>query len=259
MINDSIRQWGKRGETLVFIHYFGGSATSWKWLAEQLKDTFRCISITLPGFGGTPPLQTKSIQHYAVYVQDQLNALAIDNYQLVGHSMGAKIAMQLAANAVEGTVQQLVLIAPSPPSTEPMADEEKKQMLKKPDRREAERTIAKITMQPLQEDQYALAVEDQLGVDEATRQWWLLEGMEQSIVDSVQSLHLPISVIASEDDPAIAFKVIRDRVVSFFVQSKLLTIRNTGHLIPMESVSWLAENIRRMVVHQSTNTEPGFN
>ncbi len=94
--NNSIKQWGSNGETLVFLHYFGGSAGSWQWVAEKLKDSFRCISINLPGFGGTPALQAPSIQCYANYVQDQLSLLAVNNYHLIGHSMGGKIAMQLA-------------------------------------------------------------------------------------------------------------------------------------------------------------------
>ena len=42
-------------------------------------------------------------------------------------------------------------------------------MLKMPDRREAETTIAKITKKPLNDDQYALAVQNQLDVDNTTR------------------------------------------------------------------------------------------
>ncbi len=124
---NSVVQWGSNGKTIVFLHYFGGSAQSWKWVGEKLKDSFRCISITLPGFGGTPSLQAPSIQCYAKYVQDQLSLLAVNNYNLIGHSMGGKIAMQLATDAIEGAVQQLILIAPSPPSTEPITTIEKKE------------------------------------------------------------------------------------------------------------------------------------
>ncbi len=53
--------------------------------------------------------------------------------------------MQLATQTIEGAVQQLILIAPSPPSTEPITTKEKERMLKMPDRREAEKTIDKIT------------------------------------------------------------------------------------------------------------------
>jgi pimeloyl-ACP methyl ester carboxylesterase len=251
--NNSIIQWGSSGKPIVFLHYFGGSAQSWKWVGEKLKDSFRCISINLPGFGGTPALQAPSIQCYANYVLDQLYLLGVNNYNLIGHSMGGKIAMQLAANAADGSVEQLILIAPSPPSTETISTKEKARMLKMPDRREAENTIAKITKKPLKDDQYALAVQNQLDVDNTTRQWWFLEGTEHSIVNIVKSLHLPITVLASEDDPAIAADVIKKKVISVFGQSKLITTRHAGHLLPMEEPRWVAERIRNIVNHPSIN------
>ncbi len=50
--NNKILQWGNHGPILVFLHYFGGSAQSWRWVVEKLSDDYRCIAITLPGFGG---------------------------------------------------------------------------------------------------------------------------------------------------------------------------------------------------------------
>lgn len=255
--NNSIIQWGGSGKVLVFLHYFGGSAQSWRWVGEKLKDTFRCISINLPGFGGAPSLQAPSIQCYAKYVQDQLSLLSVNNYILIGHSMGGKISMQIAANAADGSVNQLILIAPFPPSTEPITTKEKERMLKMPDHREAEKTIAKITKKPLNDDQYTLAVQNQLDVDNTTRQWWILKGIDHSIVNIVKSLHLPITVLASEDDPAIAADVIRKKVISVFGQSKLITTRHAGHLLPMEEPGWVAERIKSIVSDPSTNMAAG--
>ena len=139
--NDKVVQWGNKGEALVFLHYFGGSARSWKWVTEQLSDNYRCFAINLPGFGGTTPLQKSTIQGHADFVQRELKALGVDTYTLVGHSMGGKIAIQVAANAPKGTIKQLVLIAPSPPTTEPMPEDEKERMLHHPKRSEAEKTV----------------------------------------------------------------------------------------------------------------------
>jgi len=245
--NNSKMEWGRSGKVLVFLHYFGGTAGSWQWVAENLKDSFRCIAINLPGFGDTPAFDQQSIQRYATYVQDQLNILQIKVYFLIGHSMGGKIAMQVAADAIEGSVQQLILIAPSPPSQEPMATEEKAQMLKRPSQKEAEEMIAKITRKTLSEDQYRLAVKTQLNIDYSTRQWWLLNGMAHSILANVKPIRLPITVLASEDDPVISLNIIKERVIDVFVQSKLITIRQVGHLIPMEVPAWVAEKIESII------------
>lgn len=252
--NNGIIEWGGSGKVLIFIHYFGGSALSWRWVAEKLKDSFRCISINLPGFGGTPSHQVPSIQGYAMHVQDQLNLLGVNYYNIVGHSMGGKISMQLAANASDGSVEQLILIAPSPPSTEPITTKEKERMLKMPDRKEAEKTIATIIKKPLSNEQYALAVQNQVEVDNTTRQWWVLKGIDHSIVNIVKSLRIPITVFASEDDPAIAADVIKKKVMGVFGHARLITTRHAGHLLPMEESVWVAEKIRSIVSDPSTNT-----
>ncbi len=245
--NNCIKQWGKEGKVLVFLHYFGGSAQSWRWVSEKLMDTFHCICFNIPGFGGTPSLTSQSIQSVSEYLQHQLNFIGVKNYYLIGHSMGAKIAMQMAANAGK-SVEQLILIAPSPPSYEPVTEDEKEKMLRKPDRTEAINTIASISNNSLKDDQYLLAVNDQLAVDDAARKWWVLEGVDHSIVDSAKLLRLPIAVIASEDDTAIAFSVINDLVVDFFPQSHLIITRNLGHLLPMEAPDWVAMQIKSITM-----------
>jgi sigma-B regulation protein RsbQ len=242
--NDKVKQWGNEGEVLVFLHYFGGSAQSWKWVAEKLSDDYRCIAINLPGFGGAPAMEKLSIQDFAAYVQEELKSLEIKSYTLIGHSMGGKIAMQIAANASRGSVQQLILVAPSPPTTEPMPQDEKERMLHHPDRQEAEKTVKGAVKQTLTEDQYRLAVNTQLVIDQATWRWWLLEGMDNSIAERIKPLELPITVLASKDDPVMTSDVIEQRVMQVLDGAKLVTTQKVGHLSPLEVPDWIAAQIR---------------
>ncbi len=59
--NQTVVRWGTTGTPLVFLHYFGGSANSWQWVAEELRADCQCIALNLPGFGGTQPLEKPSI------------------------------------------------------------------------------------------------------------------------------------------------------------------------------------------------------
>lgn len=138
-------------KVLVFLHYFGGSAKSWKWVIDELQDDYHCIAISFPGFGNSIPLREPSIENFAEYIQKELASSGVTNYILVGHSMGAKIALQIAANDFKGNIQQLILIAPSPPGIEPMAEDEKHRMINHPDTQEAKKTIANITRSSLNE------------------------------------------------------------------------------------------------------------
>lgn len=245
--NNKIIQWGNHGPILVFLHYFGGSAQSWRWVAEKLSDDYRCIAITLPGFGGEPAMEALTIQGFAEYVQKQIISLGIKAYILIGHSMGGKIAMQMAANASKETIQQLILVAPSPPTTEPTPEKEKERMLHHTDPHEAEKLIAGAIRKPLTEGQHALALNTQLITDPATWKWWILEGMNHSIADNIKSLGLPIAVLASKDDPVITSDVIKQRVVPFLNHAKLITTVGIGHLSPFEAPGWIAEQIRNIV------------
>ena len=245
-------KWGNEGESLVFLHYFGGSAKSWQWVAEALSKDYRCIAINLPGFGGAAAMEEPSIQGFAEYVQEELNSLGIKSYTLIGHSMGGKIAMQIAANASKGSVQQLILVAPSPPTTEPMPEEEKERMLNHPDRQVAEKTVKGAVKQTLNEVQHKLAVDTQLIIDEATWRWWLLEGMAHSIAERIKPLELPITVLASKDDPVMTPDVIEQRVMQVLDKAKLVTTRQVGHLSPLEAADWIAAQIRNILENGKT-------
>lgn len=239
-------------EVLVFLHYFGGSAKSWKWLTDKLSDNYRCITLNLPGFGGSAAMDDLSIQSFAEYVEKQLESLGITTYTLIGHSMGGKIAMQIAVNDTKGSVKQLILIAPSPPTTEPLSEDEKKHMLHHPNLKEAERSVDRAIKQTLTEEQYKLAVETQLMVDELAWRWWILQGMKHSIAEKAELLVLPITVLASEDDPVMTSEVINQRVMPVLKQAKLITTHSVGHLSPLEVPEWIATQIRNIMHLEKT-------
>ena len=236
--------------TLVFIHYFGGAARSWQWVTNQLSDQYQCVTLDLPGFGGTPPLEEPSVEAFARYVREETDRQGLASYTLLGHSMGGKIAVQVAANDTEGRVERLILIAPSPPTIESMPQEEKERMLHHTDRGEAETTVKGATQRSLASEQRALAVETQLEIEEATWRWWLLDGMDHSIADQVDRIHVPITVLASDDDPVITPEAIRQEVMAMLPGAELVQTRGIGHLLPLEDPNWVAKQIRRALVQE---------
>lgn len=135
----------KNRTVLVFLHYFGGSENSWQWLIEELEEEFQCFAINLPGFGGSIPLKEPSLENFSEYILKKVAFFGVKDYILIGHSMGAKIALQIAINDLNENVQQLILVAPSPPGIEPIEDDEKQRMLKHPNLEEAKTTVENIT------------------------------------------------------------------------------------------------------------------
>ncbi|MEM9768694.1 MAG: alpha/beta fold hydrolase [Cyanobacteria bacterium P01_D01_bin.71] len=105
---------GRGDLTFVFLHYFSGAAASWQWIIERLKADFRCVALDLPGFGKTPPLAKPSLQSYSAHIKEVISQLRINRCVLIGHSMGGKMALQAAADGIDG-LEQVVLVTPSPP------------------------------------------------------------------------------------------------------------------------------------------------
>jgi len=213
----------------------------------HLEQDFHCTALDLPGFGASAPLDSPSIVGMAQWVLRQLALLDIYDCVLIGHSMGAKIAVQLAALPHELEIHRLVLVAPSPPSQEPMPPEEKERMLHHPDRSEAERTVRSAAVADLSSERWQFAVESQLSIDHPTWRWWLLEGMTHSIAEAASTLSIPVTVLSSEDDPVIPPATIQKEVLSVLPDTQHLSTRRAGHLLPLEHPEWVAAQIREVV------------
>lgn len=234
-------------ETLVFLHYFGGSAQSWQWLTALLQNDFNCIALNLPGFGGEKPLSEPSIAGFTSFIRKKLESMNVETYVLVGHSMSGKIAVDMAANDPNFSIKQLILVAPSPPTIEHISDDDQKQMLNHPNRQQAENTVKKITLKPITDEQFELAVKNNLEADDNTWKWWITKGSMHSLAEESSHLFLPITVLASEDDPAITISSIVKETVPHLTDAKLITTNGVGHLIPMETPQWLADQIKKIV------------
>ncbi len=237
----------KTRPTLIFIHYFGGDGGSWQWLSRKLKKKYNCVYLTLPGFDNTEPLPELSIRSFSEWIANEIKALNIDNYILIGHSMGGKLALFTAFVLNDFQPSKLILIAPSPPTTESMDDDEKKRMLKHPDREEAITTVYNATNKKLKPKRFDYAVESQLRIDSATWRWWIQKGMNNDISWAVKNLKIPTLVICSKNDEVISIENIHDDVLPYVHDAKLTTFGKSGHLIPIESPRKLAKVLHKMV------------
>lgn len=78
-------------------------------LAELLGVHGRVFVFDLPGFGGIPhPSDPMTIADFAAAVRGALPALGVDRPVFVGHSMGAQVVVELAADPVLGGASVLV-------------------------------------------------------------------------------------------------------------------------------------------------------
>jgi len=111
--------------TIVLLHHFGGSARTWDPMIDHLRAELDCVAPDLRGFGAAHAFAGPyTVDQYADDVARLVDRLALERFVLVGHSMGGKIALALAARRPAG-LASLVLLAPSPPAPEPMSEEDR--------------------------------------------------------------------------------------------------------------------------------------
>ena len=90
------------GTPLVLVHGFLGSSKMWSPQTEFFKDNFRVIAPALPGFGKSQAIQScDSIYCMAKSILDILELKKIDNFNLLGHSMGGMVVQEMAKLAPE--------------------------------------------------------------------------------------------------------------------------------------------------------------
>ncbi|WKN43277.1 alpha/beta fold hydrolase [Tunicatimonas pelagia] len=240
------RQQGDHGSVLVFLHYFGGAADSWQWVVSDLASDYTCFVLNLPGFGSTPPLSALSIASYTQWITKTLESLGLSACTLVGHSMSGKLALSVAATNPDH-INHVVLVAPSPPTQEPMEEAERQRMLNHPNLSEAIKTVKGATRAVLTEEQRSLAIATQLAVDHPTWRWWLTDGMNYSIADQVARIKTPVHLLASKDDPVIPFRPLCAELKKLIPHIQINAIKNIGHLLPLEEPKWLASQIKNIV------------
>lgn len=100
------------GAAFVLIHGFGVSSRYFSPLATDLSTRGRVLVLDLPGFGRTrDPDHSPRITGFAHVVNEILQRLEVHNPVLVGHSMGAQVAVE-ALNRAPGLSRGAVLGAP---------------------------------------------------------------------------------------------------------------------------------------------------
>lgn len=223
-------------------------------LQAELDEGFRVIAIELPGQGSAPDAPDGSVEAQVDAAIDAIAAHADGGpWILCAHSMGGKIAARIAARMREGEDELFgllgaVLLAPSPPSPEPMPDEKRRQML------------SWVEAGPVSESDATTFVEDNVGAPlapslqrEVVAQvtgmsplaWrrWLERGSIEDVTASVGVLDLPCRVLAGDADDALGAAVQPDVLGDVYPRARFVALAGAGHLLLFERPAEVARAI----------------
>jgi pimeloyl-ACP methyl ester carboxylesterase len=102
------------GPPVLAIHGLGGTKGSFLPTLAALSDRFRVVAVDLPGFGDSdkPIGASYTPRFFADAMVDLLDALELDRVDLIGNSLGGRVALEVALQFPE-RVRRVALLAPS--------------------------------------------------------------------------------------------------------------------------------------------------
>lgn len=107
------KRYSDDGPPLLVLHGLFGSLANLGWHSKQLAEDFAVIGVDLRNHGDSPHAGEMDYPVMAEDVKELMDALAIKPAALIGHSMGGKVAMQLALSHPDYVERLLVVdIAP---------------------------------------------------------------------------------------------------------------------------------------------------
>lgn len=230
---------------IVFLHYWGGSLRTWDHVVDALSPSHRTIAMDHRGWGHSDaPPSGYGLADLAADAAGVIEALNLQRYILVGHSMGGKVAQLLASRRPDG-LAGLVLVAPSPPSPLAMPPEARQMMAAAYSTRETvEQAIDQmLTAKALSPRDREQVIEDSLrGAPQAKAAWPSSTSLED-ITREVAAIDAPTLVIAGELDRVDSVEILKAELLPRIPHAVLHILPETGHLSPLESPRELARLI----------------
>ena len=99
------------GKVIVFLHGWMDSKKAYEKITEILSKKYRCICIDLPGFGKSDYIKDVRVEKISTIIHKVIKKLRINNFYLVGHSLGGAISIVYASKHQE-RIEKIVLISP---------------------------------------------------------------------------------------------------------------------------------------------------
>ncbi|QTA38938.1 alpha/beta fold hydrolase [Thermosipho ferrireducens] len=104
---------GQGENNILFVHGNFASSLWYKELMNLLPENYKAFALDLPNFGYSDPIDNISIHSYAEALNAFVEAVNLDKFILVGHSLGGAVVIDYLINYSE-KVEKLILVDPAP-------------------------------------------------------------------------------------------------------------------------------------------------
>ena len=226
---------------LLFIHGWQADHRVWDGVIAELSPKARCVAVDLPGSGASRDAGGPyTIERFAAGLLEVIEEHGLAPVVVVGHSMGAKIALQLAIDAPDA-VTSLVLIAPVPTGPAGFSekgiaglratcgnDENARRWLSRLFAGEPDPEALQVVCEA------AAATPPDAGL-EALESWSTTD-----LTDASATVTAPVIVIAPERDNV---EMQKNKVAALLPNCRFVTVADAGHYAMLEKPREIAEII----------------
>jgi esterase len=239
-----------QGSPLVILHGFLGSLDNWHTASKRLSESFKVYSLDLRNHGQS---LHNELMSYPIMAEDLLEFLDEENLaeaNLLGHSMGGKVVMQLATEHAERVSKLVVVdIAPKayPPSQRPLLEALRKIDLKK---FKSFGEIDAVLTPAVHDDTTRRFLIKNLAREPTTGFRWKID--LDAIINNYDELTRSISAKNKLNKPTCFIRAGRSKyiqgedigeIVEIFPQAQIVTIPEAGHWVHVDA----AEKFLRIV------------
>lgn len=217
------------GHPLLFIHGGGSSHFSWALQLVEFSKTNRCIAIDLSGHGKSDIAQVDASIDlgYANEVASLIDHLDLQDFILVGHSMGGGVAMSYVLNPKFRDSKALVLVDSSPdlklPKVVPGLLIEVVEETRRRSHPAFEEYVEKLNLKQYEK---AMKYVDSIAMQ---RDLWACNKFD--ISDRIKDITIPTFALVGEDDNVITPAIVKDYIDNI-PRADLAVIRGANH-VPM--------------------------
>ncbi len=228
---------------LVLIHGLGSAATGFKPIVSNLSQSFRVITVDLPGHGQSPFIQGLAMdpQSLGRAIFDTIDSeYGIAQFHVVGNSLGGWIALEMAAEQ-PGRITSLTGLAPAglwvQPASGRLPSEARsfylakalKPFVKVGLRAMALRKIGFASVSPQwQELSYEICYDASMAMGNCTGYFPAWDGMLGRRFDSSVDSSVPVTILFGDTDNTLPYPVSQERSLAPS-HSTWLVIDQCGH------------------------------